>query len=115
MIFDHVNGGLHAFHPLFGEFLRDRLVSQHAHELSDLHRRAATWYTSHNLLSEAVQHSLAGGDFDNAADLIQIQAKELLGCGELSTLLHWIEALPNEVIVSRPQLGLARGAASSTR
>ena len=96
------------FHPLFAEFLRDRLASQHARELPDLHRRAATWYASHNLLSEAVQHSFAAGDIDNAADLIQAQAKELLGRGELWTLLRWIEALPDDAIRSRPQLGLAR-------
>jgi ATP/maltotriose-dependent transcriptional regulator MalT len=103
------------FHPLFAEFLRDRLAAQYERELPDLHRRAATWYTSHNLLSEAVQHRLAAGDFDNAADLIQAQAKELLGRGEVSTLMRWIEALPNEVIVSRPQLGLAQAWGSLMR
>jgi LuxR family transcriptional regulator, maltose regulon positive regulatory protein len=96
------------FHPLFAEFLRDRLEAQYAHELHDLHHRAATWYANHNLLSEAVDHSLAAGENNFAADLIQAQAKELLGRGEVSTLLGWIEALPDNTICSRPQLGLAR-------
>jgi ATP/maltotriose-dependent transcriptional regulator MalT len=96
------------FHPLFAEFLHDRLVSQYAHELPGLHRRAATWYMKHNLLSEAVQHSLAAGDIDITADLIQAQAKEMLRRGELSTLLRWIESLPDEAILTRPLLGLAQ-------
>ena len=96
------------FHPLFADFLRDRLAAQHVHELPELHQRAATWYADHDLLSEAVQHSFAAGDISDAADLIQAQAKELLGRGELSTLLRWIETLPEDVIRTRPQLGLAR-------
>lgn len=96
------------FHPLFTDFLRDRLKTQHTHELPDLHRRAAAWHAEHNLLAEAVEHSFAAGDSDDAADLIQTQAKELLGRGEISTLLRWIEALPEEAISARPRLGLAR-------
>ncbi len=96
------------FHPLFADFLRDRLATQYVDELPDLHRRAAAWYADNDLLSEAVQHSLAARDDDHAADLIQAQTKELLRRGEISTLLHWIELLPEEAISARPQLGLAR-------
>ncbi len=96
------------FHPLFAEFLRDRLASQRTDELPELHRRAAAWYAHHGLISEAVGHSIAGGEVDRAADLIQSQAKDLLTRGEFTTLLRWTEALPEEAIRSRPQLGLAR-------
>jgi LuxR family maltose regulon positive regulatory protein len=96
------------FHSLFADFLRDRLATQHPGELPDLHRRAAAWYAGHGLLSEAVGHSFAGGDLERAADLIQAQAKDLLTRGELTTLNRWIEALPEEAISTRPQLGLAR-------
>jgi len=96
------------FHPLFADFLRDRMEAQAADELPELHRRAATWYAEHNLLLEAVQHCFAARDVDRAADLIQVQAKGLLGRGEISTLLRWMDALPEEVIISRPQLALAR-------
>jgi ATP/maltotriose-dependent transcriptional regulator MalT len=96
------------FHPLFADFLRDRLATLHGHELPDLHRRAAAWYDDHGLLSEAVQHCFAANDFDHAADLIQAQAKDMLGRGELSTLLRWIQTLPEGMVSTRPQLGLAR-------
>ena len=96
------------FHPLFADFLRDRLVAQHAEELPDLHRRAAAWYASRGLLSEAIRHCFAGGDVDRAADLIQAEARDLLTRGEITTLLRWIDALPEEVIAARPHLGLSR-------
>lgn len=96
------------FHPLFADFLRDRLATQHGQELPGLHRRAAAWYEDHDLLVEAVQHSFAGGDVEHTADLIQNQSKEMLGRGEISTLLRWVEALPEEAIRTRPRLGLAR-------
>ena len=96
------------FHPLFAEFLQDRLERQEAYDLASLHRRAAAWYAEHGLLPEAVQHSFAAGDADQAANLIEAQCKELIGRGELTTLMRWIEALPEEVIKARPQLGLAR-------
>ena len=96
------------FHSLFAEFLQDRLESQAADELARLHRQAAIWYAENNLFSEAIRHSLAGGEIDGAADLIQSHAKEYLTRGEIRTLSNWIEALPEGVITARPQLGLAR-------
>jgi LuxR family maltose regulon positive regulatory protein len=96
------------FHPLFADFLRDRLATQQVDDLPDLHRRAAAWYATHDLFSEAVQHSLAARDIDYAAELIQAQTKELLRRGEISTLLRWIELLPEQAISARPQLGLAQ-------
>lgn len=96
------------FHPLFADFLRDRLVTELIDELPNLHRRAAAWYANQGLLSEAVQHSFAANDVGHAADLIQAQAKDLLGRGEITTLLGWIKALPEEAISARPRLGMAR-------
>jgi LuxR family maltose regulon positive regulatory protein len=96
------------FHPLFADFLRDRLATQGAGELPDLHRRAAGWYAEHGLLSEAVDHSLAGGGIDRAADLIQAQAKDLLRRGEITTLSRWTAALPEDAFQARPRLALAR-------
>lgn len=96
------------FHPLFAEFLQNRLESRYKDLLPTLHRRAAAWYAGNDLIAEAVQHYIAGGDVENAADLIQSQAKELLGRGEISTLMRWIEALPEDTVRLRPHLGLAR-------
>jgi len=103
------------FHPLFADFLRERLTTQRAGELPELHRRAADWYAQHDLISEAVGHSIASGDVERAADLIQAQSKDLLTRGEFTTLLRWLEALPEEIIRARPQLGMARAWGMITR
>jgi LuxR family maltose regulon positive regulatory protein len=96
------------FHPLFADFLRDRLETEYGDEVPELHRRAADWYAHHSLLAEAVRHTFASGDVERAADLIQAQAKDLLTRGETTTLLRWTQALPEESFRNRPQLGLAR-------
>jgi LuxR family maltose regulon positive regulatory protein len=96
------------FHPLFADFLRDRVRTQSAGELSDLHRRAADWYEQHDLLSEAVEHCLAGGDVERAADLVQIQTRDLLARGEITTLNRWMGLLPDEVVQAHTRLALAR-------
>lgn len=96
------------FHPLFADFLRDRLATQQVDELPDLHRRAAEWYVQNNLISEAVAHCFAGEDIDLAVGLIQAQAKDLLTRGELTTLHRWIAALPEEAVKTHPRLVLAR-------
>jgi len=96
------------FHPLFADFLRDRLAVQHGDELPNLHRRAAGWYKEHAMISEAVRHSFASGDINLAADLIQAQARELLARGEITTLNRWIAKLPEEALKTRPRLSMAR-------
>ena len=96
------------FHPLFADFLRDRLTAEQGELLPELHHRAARWYAEHGLLSEAVGHSLAGGDVEGAADLVQAQAKDLLTRGEITTLYRWTTTLPEQTIQARPRLGLAR-------
>lgn len=95
-------------HPLFVDFLRDRLRTENAEALPELHRRAAEWYAQNGLFSEAVEHRLAGGDADGAADLVQAQARDLLTRGELTTLKRWTTALPEAAVKARPRLGLAR-------
>jgi LuxR family maltose regulon positive regulatory protein len=96
------------FHPLFADFLRDRLVTKAPNELPELHRRAAEWYAQHGLFSEAVGHHMAAGDVDRAADLVQAQAKDLFRRGEIATLHRWTAALPEQAMKTRPRLALAR-------
>jgi LuxR family maltose regulon positive regulatory protein len=58
------------YHHLFSELLRLRLRASSVHDEANLHQRASRWYESQGLLREAVEHSLAAGDWGNAARLI---------------------------------------------
>lgn len=92
------------YHQLFAEFLRSRLHQTRPERVKELHRRAALWYAEEALVLEAIEHALAGGDFDLAGRLIVETAREVLVRGETTTLLHWMEALPGAFIDADPEL-----------
>ncbi len=99
------------FHALFAEFLRGQLAQTEPELIPVLHRRASDWYAAHGLAGEAVEHALAAGDFPRVADLIAACAEEQMKVGALTTLLRWLEALPDEMARLRPDLALVKAAA----
>jgi LuxR family maltose regulon positive regulatory protein len=69
-----------------------------------LHRRASAWYEQHELPIEAVQHALAVPDAELAARLIEPIASPLTIQGQVSTVLEWMNALPEALVRTRPFL-----------
>jgi LuxR family maltose regulon positive regulatory protein len=94
------------YHRLFGELLRNRLRTQGVSSETQLHRIASQWYEGQGAISEAIQHALAGSDWERVADLILEVSNELLKRGEIFTLLSWFNRLPKDVILSQPRLCL---------
>ena len=94
------------YHHLFSDFLRERLRWENPEMVSELHRRASVWHERNGTASEAVGHALAAGDFERAGSLIERLADAMVGRGEIPTLERLMEALPEEVIRSRPRLYL---------
>jgi len=92
------------YHHLFAHLLRQRLHQAHPDLVPILHGRASTWYEQHGFTAEAIDHALDAGDFEWAGSLIDEHVEILWGRGEQATLSRWLEALPDEVIGSRPQL-----------
>lgn len=95
------------FHQLFADFLRDRLEALRPSEIPGLHRKASAWFSSQGFIPEAIHHALLAQEPALAADLIQGQARSMLALGQTGTLRRWIEALPNDLLSSRPGLLLA--------
>ena len=58
------------YHQLLADFLRLELRRTLADEVPDLHRRAARWFADHGDVVEAVRHTLAAGDWPDAARLV---------------------------------------------
>ena len=58
------------YHPLFAELLRAELRHERLEELPALHRKAAAWQAANGLPVDAVRSALAGGDPDQAIDLL---------------------------------------------
>ena len=95
------------YHTLLAEYLAQRLQADRAIEVPELHERAAGWYASHELWTEAVQHAIAAGDSDRAIGWIKNCAMTLIKRGDLFTLLEWQRQLPDELMRGRCEVRLA--------
>ena len=95
------------YHHLFADLLHNQLdVSQPEFDQT-LHRRASAWYEQNDMMSEAIAHSLAGRDVEQAARLVEQTFDDMMGRDEFfTTMLDRLEALPEEIIRARPRLGI---------
>ena len=94
------------YHRLFADLLRQRLQQAYPQRIPILHRRACQWFKEQNLLSEAFDHALAGGDYATAVELAEQTAEDLLRHSEIATLINRVQALPVERVQDRPELSL---------
>jgi LuxR family transcriptional regulator, maltose regulon positive regulatory protein len=95
------------YHHLFAQVLQNRLRRTQPTLLAEVHSRASRWYEQLGYLEEAVDHALAGRDFDQATELIeQFAGPALRSRGIFATIQHWIETVPKERVCTRPQLCL---------
>lgn len=93
------------FHPLFGEFLAQRLALQGEAAVEALHRRASHWFAGQDLLVESVRHASLAGDLDFAADAMERAAtKSTWSMSYIGPLLHMLDRLPQETLFSHPRL-----------
>ncbi|MEJ2597822.1 MAG: LuxR C-terminal-related transcriptional regulator [Anaerolineales bacterium] len=95
--------GWYRYHRLFAELLRHRLRLSGMKE-DDLHRRASLWFEQNGFMADAVQHALAGRNWERAVSLIRMVSDEMLKRGEMVTLIGWYQALPEEMLQTDPGL-----------
>jgi LuxR family maltose regulon positive regulatory protein len=95
------------YHPLLAEYLRQRLEADRGIEVPELHGRAALWYASHELWTEAVEHAIAAGASDRAIGWINNCAMALIKRGDLFTLLEWQRQFPDELMRGQCEVRLA--------
>ena len=86
------------YHHLFADVLRARVRSEEPDLLPGLHRRASDWFEQQGLVEDAVRHSLAGGDHERAAHLMELALPALRRNRQDATLLGWLNALPDDVV-----------------
>ena len=114
------------YHQLFADLLRARLAQERPERLPRLHGAAAAWLDGHGLVDHAIQHALLAGDTTAAAELVERNIEPMLGRGETTrwratrpaepdqgptlagdqgaTVAGWLDALPADVVQSRPRL-----------
>ncbi len=96
-----------AFHPLFRDYLQRRLQGTFGTEVLTLHSRAASWYSTRGMWADAVKHALAAGDSTQALAWIDQCAMDLVGSGDVFTLMSWERQLHSYVLNSPSRLRLA--------
>ena len=94
------------YHHLFADVLRAHLKEAQPEQVSSLHIRASAWYEQNRLQNDAIRHSLAAGDFEHAAALIESAWSVMDHSYQSSTWLIWVKALPYELIRTRPVLSV---------
>lgn len=101
-------GRWYRYHRIFADVLSARLKLATPAQLPRLHQRASEWYEKNGRVHEAVKHALAADDFNRVAFLVeQTDPANMILRGEVTTILGWLDALPNELIRSRPRLSLS--------
>jgi LuxR family maltose regulon positive regulatory protein len=92
------------YHTLFADLLRKRLETTWPELVPSLHQRASQWFSNLGFIAQAIDHALAAEDFSGAADLIEGVTEATMMRSQLTTFLHWVEGLPEEVLLTRPLL-----------
>src|SRR4051812_39750854 len=98
------------YHQLLADFLRLELRRTMADEIPDLHRRAAQWFADHGDVVEAVRHTLATGDWPDAARLVADHSFRWVLEGQAGTIDAILQAFPEGASADHPDLALAHAA-----
>ncbi len=95
------------YHHLFVDVLRVYMAKEHADMINELHRRAATWYEQHNFRSDAIYHTLAAQDFEQAANLLEQEWTANNGSFFRSAIwTNRVQQLPDDLLRSRVTLNI---------
>jgi LuxR family maltose regulon positive regulatory protein len=96
------------YHRLFADLLQARLQEKEAQHIPLLHRRASVWFAKEGYSDDALKHAFLSNDGEFAVSTLESYAQEILLRSETTTLLNWVQRLPEEQIRRRPKLGIYR-------
>ena len=103
------------YHQLFADVLQAHLRDEQPDEVPDLHRRASGWYEQNDEPAEAIRHALAAGDYERAADLVELAIPAMRRSRQEAAVHGWLELLPDEVVRVRPVLSVGYAGALLAR
>lgn len=98
------------YHQLLADFLRLELRRRFADEIPDLHRKAARWLVDRGEVVDAVRHTLAAGDWPDAARLVADHSFGWVLDGQAGTVEAVLQAFPEGASADHPDLALAHAA-----
>jgi LuxR family maltose regulon positive regulatory protein len=96
------------YHALFKDFLLKILHQTHPDAIPALLIKASRWFEVQGYINQAIEYALDGGDTERGMDLIEQIAESQLMRSQASSLIRWIDSLPEEELLSRPSLCLTQ-------
>ena len=97
------------YHALFSDLLQKRAGETLGAEIAALHIKASRWFAENDQPVQAIDHALAGGEYDYAGALIEQIGEQILKRSEAGTLLRWLDMLPPEQQRAHPLLFVLHG------
>jgi LuxR family maltose regulon positive regulatory protein len=94
------------YHHLFADFLRTELSEA---QQRDLHLKASQWHEAAGFMPEAIKHAQAARDHATVVRLIRLGAEEACRNGAYSTILGWVNALPENMVRANCDLLVHKG------
>lgn len=91
-------------HPLFANFLLDRLSQRDPQRVREIHARASHWFEEHGSLIEALRHAYHADDLQAAARLVERADLPVRSMSFISTLQRWMSQLSVDVLMEHPRL-----------
>ena len=92
------------YHHLFAEFLRLRLHELEAQKIPDLYQRAIQWFRQAGLSREALHYALKTQDYEQAVELMDTLAPEILEHDNHMLLIQWAAEIPQALAAQQPLL-----------
>ena len=93
-------------HSLFAEFAAFRLAALDPGAAAAIHRRASLWFRSRRLCGEAVEHAVAAGDGELAAEILVEHYFQLIRTGQSHALHAWVRQLEDDQVIEHPVLAV---------
>ena len=94
------------YHHLFADVLQARLLDEQPDQVPGLHLRASAWFQRNGDQSVAIGHALAAGDFQRAAELVELALTAMSQTRQEATVRGWLDVIPDQIIRVRPVLSL---------
>ncbi len=98
------------YHQLLADFLGLELRRTLAEKVPDLHRKAAGWFLDHGEVVKSIRHTLAAGDWPDAARLLADHLFSLTLDGQEGSIAALLRSFPAGASAEHPELALAHAA-----
>ena len=94
------------YHPLFILSLNHQLQKHDPSSIIEIHQKALNWFIEKGYPEKAVIHALQSGHEVKAAEIIDSLALQAAIDFDLIKLVHWINAIPENLTRLKPRLGV---------